>query len=93
LAISSLTTAKNYDFRIYATNDFGKGAVTTGGSELHALTFGIPDAPAIPTLAQTGTDIDFTWVAPAYNGGAPITDYKIEFYDGATYSPDTTGAC
>lgn len=39
-----------------------------------------PDAPGTPSIvSQASGQVGISWTAPAFSGGAPITDYKIEY--------------
>jgi hypothetical protein len=50
----------------------------------------VPDKPTAPVTVQSGPNMIVTWSAP-YNGGTPITAYKITFEasDSTTYSQET----
>lgn len=39
-----------------------------------------PDAPSTPSItSQASGEVGISWSAPAFGGGAPITDYQIEY--------------
>ena len=64
-------------YRVSAINETGTGPpskVARGSTGAIA-----PDPPTnLVAIATRPTDIDLTWVAPAYSGGAPVTSYKVE---------------
>ena len=74
---SGLAPASTRHYRVSAINRIGAGdASRVAGSTTDAT---VPDAPTgLVATAVTPTQIDLAWVAPAYNGGAPITGYRIE---------------
>ncbi|MCY4645540.1 MAG: fibronectin type III domain-containing protein [Gammaproteobacteria bacterium] len=72
-----LEPATRRHYRVSAINRIGAGdASRVAGSTTDAT---VPDAPTgLVATAVTPTQIDLAWVAPADNGGAPITGYRIE---------------
>ncbi len=79
---SGLAPASTRHYRVSAINRIGAGdASRVAGSTTDAT---VPDAPTgLVATAVTPTQIDLAWVAPAYNGGAPITGYRIEVSENA----------
>lgn len=48
-----------------------------------------PDKPAAISSANSGTDVDFTWTAPASNQGSAITSYTLKIKtSGGAYVED-----
>ena len=83
---SGLAPASTRHYRVSAVNRIGVGdASRVAGSTTDAT---VPDAPTgLVANDITPTQIDLFWLAPAYNGGAPITGYRIEVSEtGATWS-------
>ncbi len=74
---SGLAPASTRHYRVSAINRIGVGdASRVAGSTTDAT---VPDAPTgLVATDVSPTQIDLAWVAPAYNGGAPITGYRIE---------------
>ena len=74
---SGLAPASTRHYRVSAVNRVGVGdASRVAGSTTDAT---VPDAPSgLVANDVTPTQIDLFWIAPAYNGGAPITGYRIE---------------
>ena len=72
-----LEPASTRHYRVSAINRIGVGnASRVAGSTTDAT---VPDAPTgLMANDVTPTQIDLFWVAPAYNGGARITGYRIE---------------
>ena len=74
-------------YRVFANNSVGTGLASNVASATTATV-----TPAAPTrltaTAKNGPPrIDLSWTAPADNGGAPISGYKIEVSsDGSTWS-------
>ena len=74
---SGLAPASTRHYRVSAINRIGVGnASRVAGSTTDAT---VPDAPTgLMANDVTPTQIDLAWIAPAYNGGARITGYRIE---------------
>ena len=81
-AHTGLEPASTRHYRVSAINRIGVGnASRVAGSTTDAT---VPDAPTgLVVNDVTPTQIDLVWVAPAYNGGAPITGYRIEVSENA----------
>jgi hypothetical protein len=79
---SGLAPASTRHYRVSAINRIGVGSPSrVAGSTTDAT---VPDAPTgLVATDVTPTQIDLVWVAPAYNGGAPITGYRIEVSEDA----------
>ena len=72
-----LRPATTYHYRVAAINGKGAGAVTEAVSVRTDAT--VPDAPAeLVAVATTPREITLAWKAPEYDGGAPVTGYRIE---------------
>lgn len=90
--VTGLAVSTRYWFRVAAINGVGTGPAL----ERSASTFGVPSAPAGPTLTATtgvGGSLTATWVAPASNGST-ITGYDVRYgtsSDGAAMVSATTG--
>jgi hypothetical protein len=85
--VTGLTRATAYQFRVSAKNSIGYGVA----SSVHSITT-LADVPGAPTLLTkasiTSSGIKLGWAAPTNNGGAALTDYKVEVSrdSGATWS-------
>lgn len=111
LYLSSNPSATPADVTSTLLNAATRGIVTNPGTATpNLLAFSASFAPAPPGVpsAPTGlagtplnSSVSLTWTAPAYNGGATITDYVVEystnnssswttFNDGVSASPSTT---
>ena len=85
--ITGLTPNQQYEFRVFAINSIGISEASTVSSIIleprQATTVPIPAVePSAPTNLQATVgngQIPLSWTAPTNNGGAAITDYKVEY--------------
>ncbi len=73
-------------YRVSAINALGVGEPSSVETATTDAT--VPDAPTgLLATAVDATQIDLSWTAPAYDGGAPIVGYRIEVSeDGAAWT-------
>ncbi|MCY4647176.1 MAG: fibronectin type III domain-containing protein, partial [Gammaproteobacteria bacterium] len=72
--------------RVAAINRIGEGGASRAVSAITDAT--VPDAPTgLVATDVSPTRIDLFWAAPAYDGGAPVTGYRVEVSeDGAAWT-------
>lgn len=70
-----LTSGTTYKFKVVGRNAHDYGDFT---EELSVLAAQMPDTPSAPVTVLDGDNVITSWVAP-YNGGSPITGYRIYF--------------
>jgi Ca2+-binding RTX toxin-like protein len=82
--VTGLLRGKNYLFKVAAINEVGVGASSVAVS---ATTLIAPaTAPQSLTSTSSATAAQFSWLAPADNGGASVTSYRVEYSkDGLTW--------
>jgi titin len=75
--VSGLTSNTTYYFDASALNSVGS---SLDSSEVAAVTTAdVPGAPTGVTATPLNGTAEVFWTAPASNGGAPITDYYVEY--------------
>ena len=78
-----LEPATRRHYRVSAINRIGVSRASRVASAITDAT--VPDAPTgLTATAVTATQIDLFWLAPAYDGGAPVTGYRIEVSENGT---------
>ena len=83
---TGLRPATTYLYRVSGVNAIGTGQPSSSvGATTHATR---PDPPTeLTAIAVAPTRIDLAWTAPAYDGGAILTGYRIEVSeDGSDWS-------
>ena len=74
---TGLEPATTRHYRVSAINRIGVSRASRVASATTDAT--VPDAPTgLVATATAPTRIDLIWIAPTYDGGAPITGYRIE---------------
>ncbi|MCY3677728.1 MAG: fibronectin type III domain-containing protein [Gemmatimonadetes bacterium] len=74
---TGLDPATTRYYRVFAINSVGSGR--SSGVVRATTDATVPNAPTGLNAADVSpTQIDLTWTAPAYDGGAPITSYRVE---------------
>ncbi len=80
---TGLEPATRRHYRVSAINRIGTSRASRVASAITDAT--VPDAPTGLTATDvTPTRIDLFWAAPAYNGGAAVTGYRIEVSEDGT---------
>ena len=80
---TGLEPATRRHYRVSAINRIGVSRVSRVASAVTDAT--VPDAPTgLTATAVTSTQIDLFWLAPAYDGGAPVIGYRIEVSENGT---------
>jgi FG-GAP-like repeat/Fibronectin type III domain len=80
--ITGLTTGDAYTFTVAATNAVGTGPESAESN----LVIPGPRAPTAPTILRNATAANqsatVSWLAPASDGGSPVTGYVVTAYVG-----------
>ncbi len=95
-SVTNLSKNSTYNFRVSATNEVGTSAPSNILSATTPITLpGIPTSPVFSKI--TSSSVVISWQAPLDDGGASISDYKVELSNDAgttwteiTHSPSTT---
>ena len=74
VTLSGLTNGTAYQVQVRAANSVGESTWSTSASEYPST---VPGKPAAPTLAVKDVSLGVSWSAPAGDGGAAITGYKV----------------
>lgn len=96
--IDGLVPNTEYQVRVAAISAAGTGAFS---ESVAARTWAPPSAPQGITAKVKGKAVELDWTAPRFAGGAPVTDYVIEYLpsggttwqelaDGVSASPGAT---
>ena len=84
LPVSNLIAGTNYWFRVRGDNGGNEIAYSPGAPWSEILKTRTPEpvvatAPTDLVISQVGSSTAvFKWLAPTFNGGAPITNFKVE---------------
>ncbi len=77
ITVNGLTNGTEYDFRVMAVNAAGVSAPPlTDVSQTPAT---VPDPVESLLEADANASVTLAWTAPAFDGGAPITDYLVQY--------------
>ncbi len=74
--VNGLTNGTSYSFQVSAVNAVGTGSASGSSNTVTPAT--TPGAPTIGTATRGNTTATVTWTAPADNGGAAITGYRVQ---------------
>jgi hypothetical protein len=80
--VTALTNGTAYTFKVAAINGVGTGGQSAASNAVTPAT--VPGAPTIGTATAGGIgsrNATITFVAPASNGGSPITSYTVTAND------------
>lgn len=73
--VTGLTNGRSYSVRVRALNDAGPGAWSAIRT---ATPFTTPGRPRSVSVTPRTDGLRVTWMAPASNGGSPITGYRVD---------------
>jgi len=77
--MTGLDNGTTYRARVRATNAIGDGPWSAWSQDFTVGT--VPTAPGIPTATAGPASISAVWTAPGDNGGAAISNYRLEVND------------
>ena len=88
--VTGLTNGTSYVFRVAAVNAAGTGTYSSASASATPRT--TSDAPSSVVATAGNGQVSLSWTVPAFNGGAAITDYIIEFsQDASTWTSFSDG--
>ena len=80
--VTTAAPATRYLIRVAAVNVIGASQYLTGEARTLAT---VPTAPRTLTVSNlSNTSLTISWILPSSNGGANITDYKVEYAVGTS---------
>ena len=85
-SIADLEPRTKYYVRAYVTNLDG----TSYGNELSFTTLSVPDAPTGVTATCANSKTTVTFTVPVFDGGTPITNYKVTASPGGKTATGST---
>jgi len=88
VVVPGLTNGTAYTFTVSATNMNGPGPSSAPSAAVTPST--IPGAPTLVTGVRGAGSVQLSWVAPASNGGAPITLYTATSSPGGMVTTSAT---
>jgi hypothetical protein len=99
ITVGGLTNGISYTFTVTATNTAGTSGSSAPSSAVTPSS--IPGPPTALTATPGDGQVGLSWLPPAVNGGAPITDYVVQYRptgssnwftynDGVSTNPATT---
>jgi hypothetical protein len=74
-SVSGLTNGATYTFTVHATNAIGNSPESGPSAAVTPAT--VPDAPAQVTATAGKASATVRWRAPAFDGGRPLTGYRV----------------
>jgi hypothetical protein len=78
--VKLLTNGTPYEFRVKAKNSVGLGAASNVASATPVASGPYkPGSPRNLTATPGDKKVTLTWLPPLDDGGAPITDYKVQY--------------
>lgn len=80
-SVTDLVESNTYEFRVIAENKAGPSKPSPPSQNIKAVNpWTKPNAPGTPEIIKTDkTSADLKWTPPTEDGGAPITNYVIEY--------------
>ena len=79
ITVGGLTAGTNYSFTVTATNVVGTSLPSSASNVVTPVTAGVPSAPTNLSATIGNGQISLAWTAPSSNGGAPISDYTVQY--------------
>ncbi|MEE1565149.1 MAG: fibronectin type III domain-containing protein, partial [Acidimicrobiales bacterium] len=77
LAWAGVSNGVDYAFRVSAANAAGTGPWSEASVTL--TPFGVPAAPSSVVASGGDASAVLGWSAPAFDGGSPVTGYRVEY--------------
>jgi len=90
IVVTGLTNGTSYSVQLRAVNAAGNGVAT---SSVSATPRTISDAPSVTVITAGNSQLSVAFSAPAFNGGAAITNYKYSLNGSSSFvSTGTTSS-
>jgi titin len=84
IVVSGLANGTAYTFTVHATNAVGDGPESAPSAPVTPGAATPPAAPTGLTVSAGDGRVGLSWVAPTVNGGAPVTDYVVQYRPSGT---------
>lgn len=88
--VTGLTNGTAYTFRVASINGVGVGSDSPASAAVTPSSATVPGIPTNVTAVPGDTTATVGWTAPASDGGAPITGYRVTPYIGSTAQTPVT---